>query len=246
MSPLCLTWNDEGDCLSCFEGYKLISGICAIETDADLIGQIKDPNCFSYENDTCVACAYRFYFNREGICTTVHPDCKTWENETGACTSCFDGFELRESKCLSLTGSKIKLSSFAPAPPSTDTTFVEIPNCAEYNGPECAVCAFRYYYSNGSCHQVSDLCKSWSNIDGTCTNCYSGYDLWDGRCTVRDPFCTIKVTGICVQCANRYYLDIHLKCQGVSPLCKAYDPLAGTCTNCYDGYQLQENGICAA
>lgn len=80
VNPLCLTSNDEGDCLSCFEGYKLVIGVCAIETDLDLVSKIKDPNCFTYVNETCAECAFRFYFNKEGICTTVHPDCQTWDN----------------------------------------------------------------------------------------------------------------------------------------------------------------------
>lgn len=48
----------------------------------------------------------------------------------------------------------------------------------------------------------------------------------------------MKSKSECVQCANRYYLSTDLKCLPVSPLCKAYDPLVGNCTFCYDGYNL--------
>lgn len=118
---------------------------------------------------------------------------------------------------------------------------VEIPNCAQYNDKnECVKCAFRFYPDAGKCSQVSDLCKSWSISNGKCVSCYSGYDVINGRCEVIDPFCTIKSADGCVQCLNRYYLDVTLKCKTVDPLCKAYDPLTGGCTDCYDGYSLSK------
>lgn len=85
---------------------------------------------------------------------------------------------------------------------------------------------------------MSDLCKSWSTVDGQCMSCYYGYDLSAGKCTIYDPFCTIQSVDGCVQCVNRYYLDINLHCQVVNPLCKSYDPLSGACTDCFDGYKL--------
>ena len=134
VSPLCQTWNDEGECKSCFDGYKLVIGICALETKEDAIANdLKDPNCFAYVNGTCEECAHRFYFNKERICTTVHPDCRSWDKLTGACTSCFDGFYLSGRNCLSSTGSKISLTTVIPTT-LNNSTFVEIENCAEYNG----------------------------------------------------------------------------------------------------------------
>lgn len=41
VSPLCKSWNAQGECLSCFKGYKVSEGKCIL----DSIKKV-DPNCF--------------------------------------------------------------------------------------------------------------------------------------------------------------------------------------------------------
>lgn len=56
---------------------------------------ILNPGCKQYNTaGSCVACSNRFYKDAEGICQPVNPNCKTYKNENGACTSCFDGFAI--------------------------------------------------------------------------------------------------------------------------------------------------------
>jgi hypothetical protein len=53
------------------------------------------------------------------------------------------------------------------------------PNCigSDINGL-CNVCSFRYVLdSSRRCQIVSNLCKSWNQTNGFCTDCYSGYSL---------------------------------------------------------------------
>jgi hypothetical protein len=46
----------------------------------------------------------------------------------------------------------------------------------------CNQCAYRYYYFNGNCTPVSDLCNTWDNITGACTSCTSDYTLSGTTC----------------------------------------------------------------
>jgi hypothetical protein len=64
--------------------------------------------------------------------------------------------------------------------------------------PECYP---HYHIKLGVCIQDDPLCKNVT-IDGTCSNCYSGYILDKGECIVDpsdnpniyDPYC-IKING---------------------------------------------------
>lgn len=50
--------------------------------------------CKTYTPDgyKCVECAYHSYMDKKGICQPVSDYCKTWDEKTGDCTSCFDGY----------------------------------------------------------------------------------------------------------------------------------------------------------
>ena len=38
--------------------------------------------------------------------------------------------------------------------------------------------------SDGNCHEVDDQCKCWNDLDGSCTKCYEGYTLNNGKCQI--------------------------------------------------------------
>lgn len=50
--------------------------------------------CKTYSPDgyKCLECAYHAYFDKNGICQNVSDFCKTWDEKTGACLSCFEGY----------------------------------------------------------------------------------------------------------------------------------------------------------
>ena len=47
----------------------------------------------------CLRCAFR-YFNFNGICKVVSDQCSSWNQNTGACTSCYGGYRLSDFSCV--------------------------------------------------------------------------------------------------------------------------------------------------
>jgi len=86
-NPLCLTYNmTTGACLSCNAGYGLSSGSCVLYSTLN-------PECYYEVNAVCIECYQGFYINanNNGICTAVSPLCKSYNMNTGVCTSCYSG-----------------------------------------------------------------------------------------------------------------------------------------------------------
>ena len=62
VDELCATWDsDNGDCLSCYNGYELDGRDCVVR---NIQGNV-DNNllCESWEGSNCLNCSTRAYFN---------------------------------------------------------------------------------------------------------------------------------------------------------------------------------------
>lgn len=53
-----------------------------------------DPYCntFSPDGSCCLKCSYHYFMDKHGKCQPVSDWCKTWDDKTGDCTSCFAGY----------------------------------------------------------------------------------------------------------------------------------------------------------
>lgn len=87
----------NGACTSCFKGYDLNNGVCEVSTKN--IGP-SDLGCaeWNWDNQICIACS-RNWVALNGVCEKVSPLCNTYNNVTGACTSCFSGYALTDGSC---------------------------------------------------------------------------------------------------------------------------------------------------
>ena len=97
VNDLCATWNEEnGECESCYRGYRLQDGRCGSLTGGDL-----DPGCntFNWTALTCLKCSFRFYFE-DDKCMAVDDLCKGFDEDNGDCTSCYGGYMLDGVKCI--------------------------------------------------------------------------------------------------------------------------------------------------
>ena len=84
----CLQFNtQEGVCERCYEGYSVVNGTCTRvdNTAAANIG------CARWSNGVCQACSRRWYFNQENVCVPVSDLCRTWDETTGVCLTCYYG-----------------------------------------------------------------------------------------------------------------------------------------------------------
>jgi len=43
-------------------------------------------------------------------------------------------------------------------------------------------CSNWFFFNNGVCSAVSDLCKEYDSATGACTSCFQGFTLNQGAC----------------------------------------------------------------
>jgi hypothetical protein len=159
VNPNCNTYNTTtGGCLTCYPGFGLIEDTCL----PGIVSGNFDPNCNTFNGNTCAKCSSGFFLNPSGKCQTVSPSCKTFDASSGACLSCFAGYEISNGSCL------------------VSKTQTTLPNCNQIdltNG-KCAKCSFGYYFDQqGNCQQADPNCKTFEASQLVCTACYSGYSL---------------------------------------------------------------------
>ena len=74
----------------------LVNGAC--EFSPSNTAAPADPGCKTWENGVCQACAPRWVFNNNNVCTPVSDICKAHDN-AGACTECYAGYDLVDGNC---------------------------------------------------------------------------------------------------------------------------------------------------
>ena len=75
LPPNCLALNSILQCAKCKDGYTQEQGDCV---------KCKGPN----PNFPCTTCPQNFFVNAQGGCTRVSPQCATFNDANGLCTSC--------------------------------------------------------------------------------------------------------------------------------------------------------------
>ena len=94
-NPLCKTYDQiTGACLTCYNGYVVSGATCVIDKNAE------SSNCAEYVDNVCVRCASRTFLNSRKQCEKVSEDCRTYNDFTGACLSCYSGYALKMGRCL--------------------------------------------------------------------------------------------------------------------------------------------------
>ena len=100
VDPLCKTYdNANGHCLTCFKGYVLNADTGACDRAADRA--VSDAGCaeWNWDQDVCVKCSH-YWFMNNGLCASVSPYCKSYDQANGQCTTCFSGYNLSNGECL--------------------------------------------------------------------------------------------------------------------------------------------------
>lgn len=85
--------------MGCYSGYKLVNGKCVVSQDSSTNWTLQNPLCANWKGTQCIKCSNRSYFNKDGICIMANPDCKTYSEINGYCTSCYDGYKLENGQC---------------------------------------------------------------------------------------------------------------------------------------------------
>ena len=55
--------------------------------------------CKTWDEGVCVECSDHFYFNSNGVCCEVKPQCKLFNREEGMCVACYQGYHIVNGVC---------------------------------------------------------------------------------------------------------------------------------------------------
>jgi hypothetical protein len=99
VSTQCQTWDSvSGKCTSCYSGWDLTNGDC-VDPGSSSSSSSTDPNCQTSNGSTCTQCYYGYYI-KNGVCSLSNPLCKTYDQWSGDCTSCYDWYTLSGGNCV--------------------------------------------------------------------------------------------------------------------------------------------------
>lgn len=223
VSPLCGTFDPmSGFCLSCYQGYQLSGVNCVVSMNTS--------NCKTSQNGGCVECFQGFNLLSNRNCVAANPLCRTSNPATGACSSCYQGYTLINDNCSLPTNSD--------------------PNCIQKAGVFCLTCTNGYYILSGSCTRVTKSCATYEMATGNCISCAADLGLLNGDCVPaaqRSDINCLQVgpSGNCVSCNPGYFINTSYpssSCQLVSQLCFVFNYQTLQCTQCQNGYFLQDGG----
>jgi hypothetical protein len=144
-------------CLSCATGFTLdpATFICS--------KTVSIPNCLSYAAQQCLSCAPRYYL-RQNNCVAYPSYCVNVDLG-GSCLSCSFGSVFQNGQCVATAGRSL--------------------NCLVFNSTTqlCVTCMGGYSFCPvaGVCLLPDPSCLSLAP-DGSCLQCKSIYQLYNGRC----------------------------------------------------------------
>lgn len=214
-------------CTSCYVGYTLQSnGACLSNSSANV-----NQNCaFLLFGTFCLACNPGSYFNPDGNCEAIDPNCKTFNYISSVCTTCKTGYVYYGSRdqCVKST-----------SPPDA--------GCTSWIGDVCFSCLNGWTLYDGICVVANPNCRiRSSSYPFNCVACFPGYTLSGSSCLpnpVNNPLCAVfDQYGACTVCSFRSIKNALGVCVEVNPLCNTYDG-NGFCLSCYQGYILN-GGSC--
>ncbi|EWS75215.1 leishmanolysin family protein (macronuclear) [Tetrahymena thermophila SB210] len=247
----CSEAQDASKCLSCQDGFFLISNTCQkckqpCQTCQDQADKCLSciSNDFKYDalqfkctsschsscktctgpsQSNCTSCFDSFYLDNNQCQTCLSP-CDNCSISQDNCTSCINGYNLNSNKCEIICDSSCQTCS-APKSPNS-----------------CTSCKDGFYLDKGQCKPCQSPCSKCSSSETQCTDCISNYKLASNQCI---PICDKSCkncskpidSNFCLSCFDGYYLSGSqcLKCN--SP-CETCETNSSKCLTCQTGYQL--------
>jgi hypothetical protein len=235
VSDLCASHDEKGNCASCFKGYDLKEGACVFSPHNNAHPADSGCGTWDWDNQVCLACSKGFVFNADKVCVPVSDQCAT-SDSTGACLSCFKGYDLKDGKCI--------FSDSNNAHPSDS-------GCGtwDWDNQKCLSCSFGFVFNADKvCVPVSDQCASHDD-KGNCLTCFKGYDVKNGVCIFSasnnahpsDSGCGTWDwdNQVCLSCSKGFVFNADKVCTPVSDQCASHDE-KGNCVTCFKGYDLKD------
>ena len=228
----------------CDEGFTLVGNIC----EPNVCGENYLSSCNENQYETGNTCLSGNNLLKECLLHTDVPNCKTYSPLEDACAICNDGYTLTGNTCEITICGENYLSSCNENQYETGNTCLS----GETLLKECLP------------HTDVPNCKTYSPTSNTCSECNENYALVGNECLLNtcDEGYTITKDDGCqpTDCGSNYLTlcnenqyetgntclsgeTLLKECLAHShvPNCIAYSPTANVCTECNDGYFLQDN-----
>lgn len=260
--------DQEGKCLYCQSPSVIYRGRCVFFQvfclDYDSNGNCSSvPRDFSLGRNSTVTNRFAGQWDALGnmvLCqggyTLVNNNCVlnidncTSYDQMGACSTCAEGFALKETICINQTAL-----------------------CLVKQNGKCSLCTPEFAVVNGTCYSRKNFgvtfdavgypityqtgylftvdynvslalgynCLKQNFSTGKCLECAKHYTLEGNSCVVKDANCaSYNQRGICQSC-NKGFRYVFGVCRSVQ-FCSAMTP-NNTCSSCYQGFMLT-SGVC--
>lgn len=257
-NPLCATINPaNGFCWTCITGYIVDGNVCVAES-------LVDPHCFSWNASACTACQIGYYFGPGGRCTAANTVCATYNEYNGNCLSCFSGYVVLGTTCVSYVSIDAQCQTWIGAVCQTCKTGYYIgsaglctswaavdPNCNFWGNTSCSICnSGCYIATNGLCTLANANCATFDPTNGYCLTCYSGWVVSGTTCVSYaslDANCKTWSGLVCQACNYGYYISASGQCASwiaIDPYCSVWGTTS--CSVCGTGYYIGSAGYCTS
>lgn len=180
--------NGEEKCRTCEDGYALSYNQkeCISFENCDQLGE---------GNNKCASCRYHYHNNTAGKCERTL--CSNY-NENEVCTSCFEGYYLKEDKTCEKINIKYCLEVSSSDPNECSTCTGDLPivdkkcivpetlvkGCSEYNTEgKCNYCTSDYELNSAKGICEFKGCDNGKINHEYCAQCEAGFYMEDGLCT---------------------------------------------------------------
>ena len=247
----CSTCNDNTECTVCSTGYFLTNNQCVA---------CASPCTYCTAANVCAICSNGYYVTN-GQCTACPPTCAVCSSPT-ACTSCLPGYYITGGSCSQCnTGCICQAANTCPS--CQNGYYLNNNVCSQCgtgcisctSNTVCVTCSSGYSLNAaGTCVKCGVNCPVCVvNGTGKCDYCnagyiirndYSGCDLFPVGCATVDYWpdqCSSCVAGYALATG----LSVQQPCQPCDANCKVCPPsLPHNCTQCMDGYYVDESNIC--
>ena len=233
----CYFNNRVNECLSCPEGCDKCS-----------------------DSDTCTACSSGYYMNEGGNCVRCKVNGCAKCNSHYECETCMSGyFRVNSSSCQYcgyLCDTCASPTTCATCRNDTyyGTYFSTKDKTCQYCPDGCVACDSSGnckkcrdgYVLNGkkkcvTCSSIDSACKSCDATQTTCTECNSGYYLFNNKCLECSAGCNKCVDdATCLECAEGHFVNTNRGCTRCITDCKTCKD-ENRCLECNDGFEYLED-----
>ncbi|BFU22689.1 protein kinase domain containing protein [Entamoeba histolytica] len=245
----CIVCKDnDGTCIECTEGYKLINGVCTAVTPEITSCLYFKEYCYKCSNSLSVLFGSANYC---GGCDSKCSNCKVTTDQCITCNINKKYMSVSGECSLIQTADLVSNNNIISCKSNYYLTSGECVSCSK-KFKDCSICTEKtcitcsspnaYITKDGSC-EVDQNCKIYEN--NQCSVCKDGYfKTSEGVCSSCTTGCNkCKDSSLCLECSDSYYLTTMGKCVANElPNCELSSKKG--CTRCFDHFYLDSNGNC--